>query len=249
MGLVTAALIAGAANLATGAMSAKGQRDANAKNLAIAREQMKFQERMSSTAYQRSAADLEKAGLNRILALGSPASSPAGASATMQNPSAELAAGVERATATALAYRRTGQELKNMAAAETKIKADSKYVNQQRLESLARTALIMEQKKALGGAAETGDLIGNAISAGKRSLTENIELQSLWDQAKRDASSAYEWGKEKLSRPKREKTKTFYEWSEKDKSLSLRQFNAWEKTPEGRRAKARYNQYLKGLNR
>lgn len=37
---------------------------------------------MSSTAYQRAAKDMEKAGLNRILAIGSPASTPSGGIAT-----------------------------------------------------------------------------------------------------------------------------------------------------------------------
>jgi ABC-type molybdate transport system substrate-binding protein len=78
------------ASVAGGLISKSGQTAANRQNLKIAREQMAFQERMSNTAYQRSAADLEKAGLNRILALGSPASSPAGATATMQNEKAAL---------------------------------------------------------------------------------------------------------------------------------------------------------------
>lgn len=77
----------------------------------LARQQMAFQERMSNTAYQRAAADLEKAGLNRILALGKPASSPAGAMAQLKDP------GVT-AVNSALAVRRQMQEMRNLRAQE-----------------------------------------------------------------------------------------------------------------------------------
>lgn len=53
-----------------------------------AKQAMKYQTHMSNTAYQRASVDLEKAGLNRILAVGSPAASPPGQTSTM--PDAKL---------------------------------------------------------------------------------------------------------------------------------------------------------------
>lgn len=111
---LAAAGMAAGADLIGGMIGSRGQASANAQNLRIAREQMAFQERMSGSAYQRAAKDLEKAGLNRILALGSSATTPGGASATMQNPKAPLARGVSQAAHSAAALAKNAAEISNI---------------------------------------------------------------------------------------------------------------------------------------
>jgi len=116
---VGAALIGAGGSLLGGLIGKSGQSSANRANLKIAREQMAFQERMSNTAYQRSSEDLKKAGLNRILALGSPASSPQGASATMQNEKAMLAQATQNAALNAATIQNIRAQTKKTAT-ETK---------------------------------------------------------------------------------------------------------------------------------
>lgn len=73
------------AAIAQAAGSLIGGVHANRTNVRLAREQMRFQERMSSTAAQRAKADFEAAGFNPALAYGHTASSPGGASASIED--------------------------------------------------------------------------------------------------------------------------------------------------------------------
>lgn len=96
-------------SLIGGGLSFLGGERANKANAAMAGRQMEFQMHMSNSAHQRQVQDLKDAGLNPILSANAGASSPAGATAQMQNS-------LQPAVGSALEAKRVANETKSIKA-------------------------------------------------------------------------------------------------------------------------------------
>ena len=130
-----------------------GAASAASKNKTAAsqqRRQQRFQERMSSTAYQRGMQDLRSGGLNPILAGGRQASSPGGSMADIKE-----VLGPSVSSATAMYKQNT--EIKALRAQTLNTQANT-----------AKTLQDIKRKKPFGVVGETvGDLLQGAKTSAK----------------------------------------------------------------------------------
>lgn len=143
-----------------GLFGKEGQDDANATNVALARENREFQERMSNTAYQRAVADMRSAGLNPMLAYSQGgASAPVGSMPQVQNAAG---AGVASAAQAMAVMQGVTQIAQNKALTE-KALADAGKTRSETLENSLNTAKAVadlnltrtdEQKRRMEGLSE-----------------------------------------------------------------------------------------------
>ncbi|MEM2002006.1 MAG: hypothetical protein QXT77_05110 [Candidatus Methanomethylicaceae archaeon] len=139
-------------------------------NAREASKQRRWSEQMSNTAYQRAAADLEKAGLNRVLALGSPASTPSGATASISAPPLGKSGIAAASAKQAIDQSKAQENLFNEQARLTGIQADVETVKKalyQTFEPYIGDII----KTFQAGAGNAGNPFKNMVSGAKDAIT------------------------------------------------------------------------------
>jgi hypothetical protein len=123
-------LLSAAGSLVSGFLGYKGQKDTNETNMALGREQMAFQERMSNTSYQRGVKDMMAAGLNPMLAYSQGgASAPMGSMPQVQNA---VGAGMSSASQAASTMQGVAQVVATLAQTQ-KTDAEAELIRRQTL--------------------------------------------------------------------------------------------------------------------
>ena len=150
---------------------------------------------MSNTAYTRAAADLENAGLNRILALGSPASTPGGSMPVMGNVMEDVLPAINSAFTNKQVKKLTekaGKEVDHLDELIDKTIAETENVNQQtrvnsavanNLETVNEaTEMVSEGIQALKG---TADYVGEKAAKGKTAISDAIDKSDSYIRKKK----------------------------------------------------------------
>lgn len=166
-----------------GLFGKKGADDQNEAQIASAREQMAFQERMANTSHQRQIADLKAAGLNPILSakLGG-ADSPGGAQPNIVNAMAPLESSARAAGEKMYNFRVQNETVNNMRLQNTLLR---EQIREKEI-SNARQGVVTPAWDAAGRLIEQIVPKAEAWLTGKSEPSSDI-IQDVLDNAKDNA--------------------------------------------------------------
>ena len=180
-------LISAGASLAGGLMT-------NSANASLASQQEAFQADMSGTAYQRAVADMEKAGLNPMLAYSNgPASTPSGATIAMQNPVTPAVSSALEAATTQASVNKAVADTDLSKALTVKAAADAKSSLATAAQAEANTDISrasLAEKQVESHISSAIDKFVAPISHSAGQVAD--QAPSIWDKIKSGVMGAYD---------------------------------------------------------